>query len=114
MLKGSESQEHEMTRQRDHQLLFDMIADLREYVQKRGRLITSETPQSREPLPQVSLAWPHCVGAQGIQCLADGSYRGRRTGRYTPGARGVVLAFQISRLWVFKDLVLDHNLLSCG
>ena len=55
MLKGSESQEHEMTRQRDHQLLFDMIADLREDVQKRGRLITSETPQSREPLLQVSL-----------------------------------------------------------
>ena len=66
MVKGSESQEHEMGRQRDHQQLFDMIADLREEVLKRGRLITSEAPQSREPLLQVSLAWPHCVGAQGF------------------------------------------------
>ena len=55
MVKGSESQEQEMTRQRDYHLLFDMVADLREDVLKRGRLMTSETQQSREPLPQVSL-----------------------------------------------------------
>jgi hypothetical protein len=55
--------EREMARQRDHQQLFDLISDLREEVLKRGRLLTSEALQRREPLPQVSLAWPCCVDA---------------------------------------------------
>lgn len=63
MVKKNESQERELARQRDHQLLFDMVADLREEVLKRGRLNALEAPQSRELLSQVSLAWPYCVDA---------------------------------------------------
>lgn len=55
MVKKSESQDREMARLRDHQQLIDMIADLREEVTQRGRLVTPETPQSREKIPQVSL-----------------------------------------------------------
>jgi hypothetical protein len=55
MVKKSETQEREMARLRDHQQLIDMIADLREEVRQRGRLITSEAPQPRETNPQVSL-----------------------------------------------------------
>ena len=54
MVKKSESQEREMARLRDHQQLIDMIAELREEVRQRGRLVTSEAPQSREKIPQVS------------------------------------------------------------
>lgn len=54
MVKKSETQEREMARMRDHQQLIDMIADLREEVRQR-RLITSEAPQPRETIPQVSL-----------------------------------------------------------
>jgi hypothetical protein len=63
MVKKNESQERELARQRDHQLLFDMVADLREEVLKRGRLNALEAPQSREQLSQVSLTWPYCVDA---------------------------------------------------
>lgn len=55
MVKKSESQDREMARLRDHQQLIDMIAELREEVRQRGRLITSEAPQSGEKIPQVSL-----------------------------------------------------------
>ena len=59
----SQEQEREMARQRDHQLLFDMVADLREEMLKRGRLNALEAPQSREKLSQVSLTWPYCADA---------------------------------------------------
>jgi hypothetical protein len=54
MVKKSESQDREMARLRDHQQLIDMIAELREEVRQRGRLLTSEAPQPGEKLPQVS------------------------------------------------------------
>lgn len=63
MVKESETQEQEMARQRDHQQILDMIADLREEMQKRERSIALEAPHWHELLPQVSLTWPHCVDA---------------------------------------------------
>jgi hypothetical protein len=61
MVKENESQEREMIRQRDHQLLFDMVADLQEEVLKRKRLHALEASHSREQLSQASLAWLYCV-----------------------------------------------------
>jgi hypothetical protein len=62
MVKGSESQERETARQRDHQQLFDMMVVLLEEVRKRAHLLTSEASQPREQL-QVSLDGPIvCMG----------------------------------------------------
>jgi hypothetical protein len=61
MVQNSESREREKERQRDHLQLIDLIAKLRQDVQKLHSMLLGAL-QSREQLP-VSLAWLYCVDA---------------------------------------------------
>jgi hypothetical protein len=56
MVKGSESQEREKARQRDHRQIFDIVVELLQEVRKRPQTIPLEASQPREQLLPVSLA----------------------------------------------------------
>lgn len=78
MRKKGESQEREVARQRDpQQLPFDMIADLREEIRKRGRPVTPDALQW-EQLPQVSLPWPLLHGC--VRHVTHGRHRSYNSG----------------------------------
>ena len=62
-MKGSESQEREKARQRDHQQIFDIVVALLQEVRKRPQFLPLEPLQSREQLLLVSLAWLYRVNA---------------------------------------------------
>jgi hypothetical protein len=61
MVQNSESQEREKERQRNHLQLIDVIAKLREDIQKLHSILLEALPL-REELP-VSLAWLYCMDA---------------------------------------------------
>jgi hypothetical protein len=59
MVQNSENQERDEERQRNHLQLIDVIAKLREDIQKLHSIVL-EALQLREELP-VSLAWLYCM-----------------------------------------------------